>query len=87
MSASNEVRLDIIKMAVIIIPVFASSIAGCYDVGYFYGLDISYFTFFSFTEHLVFALQAVPFALPPAATMLGLLAISWWGHENIKNRE
>jgi hypothetical protein len=79
--STNE-RLELIKTAIVVVPVFAGSIAACYDVGFFYGLDISYFTFFSFTEHMVFALQAIPFALPPAISIIGFLAVSWWGYHN-----
>jgi hypothetical protein len=79
---STDERLEMIKTAVVVVPVFAGSIAACYDVGFFYGLDISYFTFFSFTEHMVFALQAIPFALPPAISIIGFLATSRWGYHN-----
>ena len=34
-----------------------------YDVGYFYAVDISFFTLFSLDEHFLFAIQALPIAL------------------------
>jgi hypothetical protein len=49
--------------SVIVIPVLGSAMAVSYDVGFFLGIDINYFTFFSLAEHIVFALQALPFAL------------------------
>jgi hypothetical protein len=51
-------------------PLFASSLAITYDVGFFVGIGISFFSFFSLTEHFVFALQSLPFAIPPAALLL-----------------
>jgi hypothetical protein len=64
-------------------PLFASSLAVSYDVGFFYGAGIGFFTFFSLTEHIVFALQAIPFALVPAFTIVGLIAVTWWGYHKI----
>ena len=51
------------KDSVIAIPVLGSAMAFSFDVGFFLGIDINYFTFFSLAEHIVFALQALPFAL------------------------
>jgi hypothetical protein len=46
------------KEALVLIPLIGSVLALTYDVGYFYGIDINFFTFFSVTEHLVFAIEA-----------------------------
>jgi hypothetical protein len=46
-----------------LIPIFGTAIAVAYDVGFFWGLDINYFTLFSVSEHIVFALEAMPIAL------------------------
>jgi hypothetical protein len=51
------------KELLVVVPVIGSSLAITHDVGFFYGLDIGYFTFFSIAEHVVFALQAIPFVL------------------------
>lgn len=40
-------------------PLLASSLAVTYDVGFFVGIGIGFFSFFSLSEHLVFALQSL----------------------------
>jgi hypothetical protein len=55
-SSISRVRLPVA------LPLFGSALALTYDVGFFYGLDISYFTLFSLAEHIVFALEALPAA-------------------------
>jgi hypothetical protein len=44
-------------------PILGGVLAVVYDVGYFWALDIHYFFFFSLSEHVVFAMQAIPLAL------------------------
>ena len=39
-----------------VVPLVGASIAMCFDVGYFYGVGIDYFTLFLPTEHIGFAL-------------------------------
>jgi hypothetical protein len=41
------------KDYLVLLPALASAIALTYDVGYFFALDVSYFTFFSLSEHIV----------------------------------
>jgi hypothetical protein len=41
----------------------ASLFAFAYVIGYFYAYDIAWFPFFTLSEHLVFALRALPFAI------------------------
>lgn len=36
------------------------SVALSFDLGYFYGIEISIFTFFSLSEHVLFTLEALP---------------------------
>jgi hypothetical protein len=48
-------------------------VALTYDVGFFNGLGIAYFSLFSLAEHLVFALGALPFAL---ATVISIPALA-----------
>ena len=54
------------KEYAIFVPALGTTIAVTYDVGYFWGLDIKFFTLFSLTEHIVFALEALPIALAAA---------------------
>ncbi len=61
-----------IKYLTFLGPFLASTLAITYDVGFFYGSDISFFTFFSFTEHLVFALQTAPFAILASGCIWGI---------------
>ena len=56
----NEWSLKDLTVAV---PFVASCFAFAFVVGYFYAFDIPWFAFFSFTEHLVFALRALPIAI------------------------
>src|ERR1700741_672755 len=52
-----------VKDLLFALPIYGAALAITYDVGYFYGLDMGYFTMFSLAEHLVFAMQAIPFSL------------------------
>ena len=78
-----DLKEDGLKLLTVVTPVFATSIAVIYDVGFFFGLDIGFFTFFTFSEHLVFALQAIPFALPAALGILGFIVTTWWGYHKV----
>jgi hypothetical protein len=64
-AAAEEPQL-LSKEAIVVIPLIGTAIAISYDVGYFYGIDINFFTLFSVAEHVVFALQAAPAALGTA---------------------
>jgi len=61
-------------------PLLASSLAITYDVGFFVGIGIGFFSFFSLSEHLVFALQSLPFAIPPVAVLLLWSTTGWYGY-------
>jgi len=54
--------LSVVKTLATTIPILSGMTALTYDVGFFYGVQISYFTFFTLTEHLAFAIQAIPSA-------------------------
>jgi hypothetical protein len=82
MEADKKVELG--KITLVVVPIFASSLALCYDVGFFIGLDIRFFSFFSLSEHIVFALQTIPIALPATFTLVGVLLVAWWGYKNIE---
>ena len=73
---------NLIKVLSVAGPVFASTLAITYDVGFFYGSDLGFFTFFTLTEHLVFALQAAPFAMVTAGGVIGWIVGSWIGYQN-----
>jgi len=58
------------KDLVTIVPLVATSFAFAFVVGYFFAFDISWFPFFSLSEHIVFALRALPVAVGAAAFFL-----------------
>jgi hypothetical protein len=55
------------KELLLFVPLLGSGLAITFDVGYFAGIGLQFFTFFSLTEHIGFAVQALPFALISAA--------------------
>jgi hypothetical protein len=57
-------------------PVLVTIFAFSYVVGYFYASDISWFPFFSLSEHLVFAIRALPIATVAVAIALVGVRIS-----------
>jgi hypothetical protein len=58
-----------------LIPLLGAGIALTYDVGYFWAIGISFFTLFSLSEHIVFALQAFPLALVLLPAFIALTMI------------
>jgi hypothetical protein len=64
------------KDLTVVAPVTASIFAFAYVVGYFYAFDIAWFAFFSFPEHLVFALRALPIAIGASVCFLIALRFS-----------
>lgn len=65
---------SIIGQLPVVAPLLASAAAIAFDVGYFWGVDINYFTVFSLSEHLTFSFEALPVALFVAmASLLGLV--------------
>jgi hypothetical protein len=51
-------------------PLVANVLAFAFVVGYFYAFDISWFAFFSLSEHLVFALRSLPIGIGGAVAFL-----------------
>jgi hypothetical protein len=51
------------KEMLVVLPVIGSTIAITYDVGYFFALDINFFTVFTISEHVAFALEILPLAI------------------------
>jgi hypothetical protein len=67
-----------LRKSLITIPVLGYTLAIVYDVGFFYAIDMRLFSLFSITEHLVFALEALPLAMLIA--IIGVLSFfSGWG--------
>jgi hypothetical protein len=63
-----------IKDALIAVPFLSSALALTWEVGYFFKIRGGAFGLFSVTEHLTFALQALPIALAlTTAGMVGLI--------------
>jgi hypothetical protein len=54
-------------------PFIATSFAFAFNVGYFWSIDIGWFSLFSLSEHVVFALRALPIAIGASIVfMIGL---------------
>jgi hypothetical protein len=64
------------KDLIAIVPVVATSFAFAYVVGYFLAFDISWFPFFSLSEHTVFAIRALPVAIGVSIVFLILITHS-----------
>jgi hypothetical protein len=60
---SENVMFDVKKEVLIGLTVLGSALAVTYDVGYFVALDINFFSVFSISEHITFALEIIPLAL------------------------
>jgi hypothetical protein len=45
------------------IPLLAAILALSIDVGFFYAFEINFFTLFSLSEHVLFALEVLPVAI------------------------
>src|SRR4051794_17340419 len=67
----NDVGL---KDALVVIPLLASSLAITWEVGYFSRLGGGSFALFSLTEHIAFAVQALPLAI--AVALMGALGMT-----------
>jgi len=68
-----------VRELLIALPLFGTTLAITYDVGFFYGLDMAYFTMFSLAEHIVFALQATPVAFIAALSIPSSFLASQFG--------
>jgi hypothetical protein len=87
MAELDDLRAEWFKALAVGAPLLATSLAITYDFGFFSGADIAFFTFFSISEHVVFALQAIPFFLAPALGIIGMIGTTWYGyHQIIKGR-
>src|SRR2546425_1023085 len=88
MVGSQENAPISIKDAAVMIPLVASALAICWEVGSFIPIGGAAFSYFSFAEHLIFAAAALPLALLLAtgicvADSLSQFQIRCDGHWNI----
>jgi len=60
-----------IKEALIVVPLLASALALTWEVAFFLRIKGSAFGFFNVSEHITFALQALPIALIASLTIVG----------------
>jgi hypothetical protein len=72
----SEPNSEFPKEALITIPLIGSALAFTFDIGYFWGIDINLFTLFSVTEHVLFAMEALPLAVTFAAIVTFLFGSS-----------
>jgi hypothetical protein len=63
-----------------LIPILIVALATTFDAGYFWGIDINFFTLFSLSEHLVFAAEAIPFAIITLIMSGIVIAVSSWSY-------
>src|SRR5580700_7554417 len=61
------------KELLVLLPALGSILAIVYDLGFFVGLQADYFTLFSLSEHLVFAIQALPIGLGSSLVAITIL--------------
>ena len=57
------------------VPLLGAAVALTFDVGYFFALNLSFFTLFSLSEHILFAIQSFPIALVVILLLLIAAAI------------
>jgi hypothetical protein len=57
------------------VPLLGAAVALTFDVGYFFALNLSFFTMFSLSEHILFAIQSFPIALVVILLLLIAAAI------------
>ena len=73
---TRDLSISISKDWIILVPLFGSGLAVIYDVGFFSGLNLSFFTFFSLAEHIVFALTILPTSILATVIMAGLIYLT-----------
>jgi hypothetical protein len=65
-----------------VVPIATSAFAFSFVVGYFYAFDVAWFPLFTLSEHLVFALRALPIAVGASVGLLIALELSKTAYEN-----
>jgi hypothetical protein len=61
-----------------VIPLIMSGFAFAYVVGYFLAFDLAWFPFFSLSEHIVFAIRALPIAVAGMLVLLVAIEFPQW---------
>jgi hypothetical protein len=64
-----------IKDYFVFVPFVLSAGAVTFDLGYFYGIDVKFFTLFSLSEHLLFALEALPSVFVIALAVMAIVFV------------
>lgn len=75
-SSHADELLELSTKSLSILSVGALILALTFDIGYFTGVDINFFTFFTLSEHILFVIQQLPFSivvLGITITFVGLL--------------
>jgi hypothetical protein len=63
-------ELSLLKEDTTVIPFLLSGFAFAYVIGYFLAFDLAWLPFFSLSEHIVFGLRALPFAVAALVALL-----------------
>jgi hypothetical protein len=87
MSDTKQFAFGSLREFAVLVPVFGTAIAITYDVGFFWGLDINYFTLFSLIEHIVFAIEALPLALGLSFVLAVLFVIVQTANQRYDQRD
>jgi|SRR6185437_16605126 len=61
-----------------LVPFLIVALAITFDVGYFWAIDINFFTLFSLSEHLVFAAEEIPLVIAVSIFVLFATALLTW---------
>jgi hypothetical protein len=74
---------DWFQKLVTIVPMVAPAFAFAFVVGYFFAFDISWFPLFSLSEHIVFAIRALPIAIGASVAFLITLTLPQFQNRRI----
>src|SRR5262249_33909498 len=72
------------KTMLVAFPIILGATGMAFDVGYFAQIDLHFFTVFTLSEHLLFSIEALPFALIDCLCGLMILVFVWWLLEKAK---
>lgn len=81
MEAATDQEQDVfgtkllLDKGLVLYPIIVSAIAVSFDVGTFISVGLSWFSFFSLAEHLLFAVEALPIALASSFIALFILPV------------
>jgi hypothetical protein len=69
---NNNYEWQFQKEWLVLLPLLGSTLALTFDVGYFTALQINFFSFFSISEHIVFALEVLPAAIAASISIIAI---------------